>query len=218
VIECPFCNWTGEREGMIEFGQVRKKKMCPSCGSLPRHRTLYFLLPDLIPKNKKINILHFAPEKSVTNLLKTYPHAEYLSIDLDPTKAMQKEDITNLSFNDNSFDFIICIHVLEHIIDDKRAMSEIYRVLKKGGTALIEVPQDTGDYETFENFSITSPEERIKFFGQEDHVRIYGEDIKQRLANSGFDVEVSKFAFEIPDEKIERHYLKKENIYLCRKD
>jgi ubiquinone/menaquinone biosynthesis C-methylase UbiE len=98
-------------------------------------------------------------------------------------------DITNLEIEDNSLDLVICYHILEHIIDDTTAMKELYRVMKLGAKALVQTPFKEGT--TYEDFSIQSDEERLKHFGQEDHVRIYSiSGLKERLENCGFLVEV----------------------------
>ena len=136
---------------------------------------------------------------------------------------MKKEDITNLSFKDNSFDIIFCSHVLEHIEDDKRAMKELYRVLNPAGFAILQVP--ILREKTFEDFNIKSPKLREKVFGQSDHVRIYGKDFKYRLENVGFKVKVDKFTEKMSNKEIHKlallpdnHKYKEEGfIYLCTK-
>ncbi|WP_081891323.1 methyltransferase domain-containing protein [Gillisia sp. Hel_I_29] len=102
--------------------------------------------------------------------------------------SVNKGDVTDLEFEDEKFDFIFCNHVLEHIPDDTKAMSELFRVLKKGGSAVLLVPIDVQLLETFEDFGITDPKEREKAFGQGDHVRLYGKDYVDRLATAGFKV------------------------------
>jgi len=115
---------------------------------------------------------------------------KYINGDLNPLVADRKIDITDISFGNDYFDFIICNHVLEHIQDDRKAMSELFRVLKPSGEAILQVPISKNAKETFEDFSITSPEEREKYFGQKDHVRIYGKNYKNRLENVDFKVEL----------------------------
>ena len=127
-------------------------------------------------------------------------------------------DLTNLTFEDNSFDCIICYHVLEHIPDDKKAMRELYRVLKPTGWAILQVPLLKGIYETREDLSITSPEMRRKLYGQEDHVRYYGLDYKDRLESSGFDVRIDNFSATLAPALINRFRLiANEDIYFCTK-
>ena len=103
---------------------------------------------------------------------------------------MVEMDLTDTRADDDSFDMILCSHVLEHIPDDRKAMAELHRILRTGGHLFIQVP--IGDKPTYEDFSITSPQERERAFGQKDHVRIYGPDIVQRLADAGFRVQTVK--------------------------
>ena len=116
-------------------------------------------------------------------MLKTSSKIEYISGDLNPLLANMKIDITDIKFKNNYFDFIICNHVLEYIVDDRKVMRELFRVLKPEGFAILQVPISKKAKETFEDFSITSPEERERYFGQEDHIRIDGKDFKKKLKN-----------------------------------
>jgi predicted SAM-dependent methyltransferase len=204
-VECPFCGWRGH--SFLPNGVIaRKNARCPKCDSLERHRMYYLYLKELIPTNRKLKVLHFAPEKILTGLFQTYTNIDYVSADLNPDKALVKEDITNISFGDNSFDIIFCSHVLEHIPDDLKAMSELRRVMSESGFAILQVP--IKDHflgkvitETYEDSSITSLEGREKAFGQSDHVRVYGRDFKNRLEKAGFNVRVDKFTESLGNEK-----------------
>ena len=127
-------------------------------------------------------------------------------------------DITNIPFDKNSIDVIFCSHVLEHVLDDIRAMEELYRVLKHGGWAILDVPLDKGKEKTFEDISITSWEQRERFFGQGDHVRLYGLDYKRRLENAGFLVEVIPFWKELDSRTIKKYSVSEnQDIYICMK-
>jgi ubiquinone/menaquinone biosynthesis C-methylase UbiE len=128
---------------------------------------------------------------------------------------MVKMDITDIQYPDNSFDVVYCSHVLEHVPDDRKAMRELARVLKPTGWAILAVP--IFNEKTFEDPTITSPEERERVFRQSDHVRIYGRDFVDRLRESGFDVTVDRFASGFSDEMVRKHGLSREDIYLCRK-
>ncbi|WP_091264622.1 class I SAM-dependent methyltransferase [Gillisia sp. Hel1_33_143] len=145
--------------------------------------------------SKTIDLLHVAPEKCIYDKIKYSNHIEYFPLDLYPDyyyylngPTLIKGDVTDLQFIDEKFDFIFCNHVLEHIPDDNKAMSELFRVLKKDGSAVLLVPIDKQLLETYEDFSITDPKEREKAFGQDDHVRLYGKDYVNRLATAGFKV------------------------------
>ena len=166
--------------------------VCPGCSSLERHRSLWLCLlhlRDRVGIKLQGRMLHVAPEPSLAAKFKqTF---DYLSVDLDGSKAMRAADITNLNFPDDHFDAVVCNHVLEHIPDDRRAISELFRVLRPGGWASLLVPRIDG--RTDEDPAVTDPEERARRFGQSDHVRIYGDDYFERLRLAGFDVEVYRW-------------------------
>jgi len=119
---------------------------------------------NILNSSKNVRLLHIAPEKNLQKALKTFSKIKYISGDLNPLVADRKIDITNINFENDYFDFIICNHVLEHIVDDRKAMSELFRVLKFGGEAILQVPISKYNKETFEDFSIVSPEKREKYF------------------------------------------------------
>ena len=146
---------------------------------------------NILSPDKTINLLHIAPEKNLQKILKSFSHIEYISRDLNPLMNCDiRLDIIDMNFEDNFFDVIICIHVLEHIEDDQKAMSELFRVLKPERIAILQVPISKTLKETFEDFSITTPKGREKHFGQKDHVRIHGKNYKNRLESVGFKVDL----------------------------
>lgn len=163
---------------------------CPVCDSSDRIRLLFLFL-----KNKtniyrdNIKLLHIAPEPPLEYIFKHQNNIDYLTADMNPEMVMEKMDITNIQYPENSFDAIICNHVLEHIPEDHKAMSELYRLLKLGGWAILQVPFSKILEKTFEDSSIITPEDRERIFGQTDHVRIYGKDYANRLRKAGFEVE-----------------------------
>jgi SAM-dependent methyltransferase len=169
---------------------------------------------------KPKRMLHVAPEPFLTPIFRAARNIDYLSGDLDPGNpeiggAMVQMDIADIRYPDNSFDVIYCSHVLEHVPDDRKAMHELARVLKPSGWALIAVPilRD----KTFEDWKVTTPDERERVFGQFDHVRIYGLDFVDRLRESGFDATIDKFPRSFSEEMVRRYGLSREDIYLCRK-
>ena len=165
--------------------------LCPRCFSTDRERLIYLYFmnkTNILKSATPVKLLHIAPEKNLRNIFKTNHKIEYINGDLNPLKAEKVIDVTNIQFHDNYFDFIICNHLLEHIQDDRKAMCELFRVLKPEGFAILQVPISKKAKETFEDFSITSPGERKIYFGQKDHVRIYGKDYKERLESVGFKV------------------------------
>ena len=187
---CPVC---GKRSSRFDsFGIVpREDALCPHCGSLERHRLLWLFLrkrTDLFAG--KPRMLHVAPEPCLESMFRKRLGSNYLTADLFNPSAMVRMDICDIQYPDNSFDAIYCSHVLEHVPDDKQAMVEFRRVLSANGWAILNVPIISDI--TFEDPSIVDPKERLKAFGQEDHVRCYGQDYSERLRDSGFNVEIIK--------------------------
>ncbi|GBF80698.1 class I SAM-dependent methyltransferase [Aphanothece sacrum] len=165
----------------------------------------------------KIELL-LAPEKWLQNKLKALDNLIYLSADLEAKWAMEKIDITNIQYSDNTFDVIVCSHVLEHIPDDQKAMKELQRVLKSDGWAILQVPLNPNIEKTLEDPTITSPEERERVFGQRDHVRLYGRDYKDRLEQAGFKVKVDTFVKDLDSKMVHKYGLRKDHdIYFCSK-
>ena len=201
------------------YNKVRNNALSPSTYSLERHRLLWlYLRNETSFFNDKLKVLHFAPESALMNRFKKLKNLSYDTIDLNSPIADIKGDICDLPFLDNSYDFILCNHVLEHIIDDNKAMKELYRVLKKNGIGIFQVPMDYNRDTTFEDFSVTNKKERNKLFGQYDHVRIYGLDFFDRLQKVGFTVERCEYTSKLSKEDIIKFCLPtKEIIPICRK-
>jgi SAM-dependent methyltransferase len=218
-VRCPICGWEGKRFHDLDcgFGHIYRNSECPSCKSQPRHRSFCLYFRSLLDQGKEMRLLHFAPEPCLTDFFKTFPKIEYLSVDINESSAMQKEDITSLSFGDSTFDMVFCSHVLEHIEDDRKAMAELLRVLKKGGFAVIDVPIDFDREQTHEDPSITSEEERTREFWQHDHVRLYGRDFPEKLRRVGFEVKADEFIHSLGESEIETFGLQNTPIYLCTK-
>ncbi|MDP3312592.1 bifunctional 2-polyprenyl-6-hydroxyphenol methylase/3-demethylubiquinol 3-O-methyltransferase UbiG [Lutibacter sp.] len=225
-VYCPIC-----KSKYTIFGPVgipeRENARCFKCNSLERHRLVYLFLENNtdIFTEKQLKLLHFAPEKAFYNVFSERTNIDYYPCDLVPERfkfsqnvIIQKVDITNIPFDNDSFDFIICNHVLEHVIDDIRAMKQLYKVLKKGGVAILQVPIDYNLEFTYEDLTITTPKERENAFGQFDHVRTYGKDYVKRLINVGFGVEEVDYTKEFTDEEINKFGFENgEKIYLCKK-
>ncbi|TXD92625.1 methyltransferase domain-containing protein [Gillisia hiemivivida] len=201
------------------YEQQRENVLSPSTLSLERHRLLWLYLKNETGLfTKKIKLLHFAPEQAFHKLFKKMENLEYTTTDLNSPLADVKADIRNLPFKDNSFNFILCNHVLEHIPDDTKAMQELYRVLAPGGTAILQIPQDLSRAVTFEDNSITSRKERAKIFGQYDHVRVYGRDYFDKLRSIGFKVQEVAYTNSLDPSEIDKYRLAKgEIIPVCTK-
>ena len=215
---CPICE-RGYSRFLPGPDKIRSNSKCPGCSSLERHRLLWlYLTRELNIPTSKLKLLSVAPDYATQSKLKSLNNIDYTSVDLESPLAMYKAELTNLDFNNNSFDAILCYHVLEHIEDDKKAISELYRVLKPGGWAILQSPIDIDREKTFEDFKITSPQERKKIFGQEDHVRIYGKDYSLRLKNAGFIVKEDDFINKLSETETQKFVLdKNEMIFFCKK-
>ena len=195
------------------YNKIRNNVLSPSTYSLERHRLLWLYLKNETSFFKaKLKVLHFAPESALMNQFKKLKNLSYDTIDLNSPIADIKADICDLPFLDNSYDFILCNHVLEHIVDDNKAIRELYRVLKKNGIGIFQVPIDYNRDTTFEDFSITNKKERNKLFGQYDHVRIYGLDFFDRLQKAGFSVERCEYTSKLSKEDIIKFCLPKKEI------
>lgn len=201
------------------YNNVRKNALSPSTYSLERHRMLWLYLKnetDIF--TKKIRLLHFAPEPAFHKIFKNCNNISYDTIDLNSPLAEIKADICDLPIENDTYDYILCNHVLEHIDDDIKAMSELYRVLKKGGIGIFQIPIDVERKNTFEDPSITSPKQRNKIFGQYDHVRIYGMDYFDRLKSVGFSVNQIYYGEKLSEEEIFKYCLSKNEIIpVCKK-
>lgn len=192
------------------YENPRENVLAPGTLSLERHRLLWLYLKNETSFfTENLKVLHFAPEQAFYKRFRNLKNLDYTTTDLNSPLADVKADICNLPFDDNSFDFILCNHVLEHIPDDKKAMQELFRILKPGGTGIFQIPQDLFRETTFEDNSITDPKQRAKIFGQYDHVRVYGRDYFDKLRSIGFTVEEVNYTKSLSNEQIERFRLSK---------
>lgn len=200
-------------------GMQRENALAPATLSLERHRLMWLYLKDetdFFTKDRKV--LHIAPEQCFYGRFRKMKNLDYLTADLDSPIADVKMDIHNIQYEDNSFDAIFCNHVLEHVQDDKQCMRELARVLRPGGIAIMQVPLNRSLKITDEDPSITDPEERIKRFGQYDHVRAHGLDYPDRLSESGFKVVPFDYSEKLDSEVAKRYALMKgEILYACSK-
>ena len=201
------------------YNNLRKNALSPSTFSLERHRLLWLYLKNETGVfSKKIKLLHFAPEQAFYKSFKKLSNIQYDTIDINSPLAKIRADICDLPIKDNTYDFILCNHVLEHILDDNKAISELYRVLKKDGVGIFQVPIDMKKEFTFQDDSITDKKERNKIFGQYDHVRVYGKDYFTKLKNAGFKVEEVDYTKNLSKDEICRFSIVKgEIIPVCTK-
>lgn len=195
------------------YGKQRPNALSPGTLSLERHRQMWLYLQNETNFfTHKLKVLHIAPEQEFLRKFKKMKNLEYTSADLFSPIVDVKADIVDLPFEDNTYDVIICNHVLEHIVDDRKAMSELYRVMKNGAWGIVQVPMKNSLEKTYEDFTITDPKERQKHFGQYDHVRWYGMDYFDRLKSVGFETEINFYSQKFSEAEIKRFGLNKNEI------
>jgi SAM-dependent methyltransferase len=221
-VHCPCCN--GNFTRFIPFAD-RPHAQCPRCEALERHRLVLLFLgerTDLLPR--PCSLLHVAPEYAVQKALRRQRDLRYLSVDLESPLAMDHADLLELPYADSAFDAVLCSHVLEHVEDDHRALLEILRVLRPGGQAIILSPIDQNLAETLEDPAVTAPAERLRVFGQADHLRRYGRDFAERVEAAGFAVTTIQYLESFDAGQIARLGLRRDSdlfqrddIFLCVK-
>lgn len=218
-VECPICG--GVYDSFASYGvEPRPNALCPGCQSLERHRLLWLFLKEKtnLFTSPRLKVLDIAPVPFLSERIKRIPFVQYLSIDIHSPYAMRKMDITNLLLPDDYFDCILCYHVLEHVPNDHKAISELYRVMKPGGWGIIQVPLKPGLENTIEDLNITNPQERLRLYGNEDHVRYYGLDFKDRLESTGFNVLIDQFAKTFSEDYVQKFSISQcESIYFSSK-
>lgn len=199
AVSCPVCGNSYRK--FLPYGRInpRQNALCPGCLSLERHRLIWVYLKEKSNFfNSKLKVLHIAPEACFINRFEKLHGEGYITADIESPLAKVKMDIHQIPFEQNTFDVVLCNHVLEHVNDDIQAMKEIYRVLKPGGFSILQVPffNPVPD-KTFEDPTITDPRAREKAFGQDDHVRKFGHDYPQRLELAGLTAVADPFVNEL---------------------
>ena len=214
LVMCPLC---GCRFRRFRDDWNRANARCWRCGSHERHRAQWLLFerrPELLGDAR--SVLHFAPEWALRHRLERIGTLRYVTADLYQPDVDLRLDITALDLPDSSFDAVLCSHVLEHVVDDEAAMHELRRITASGGWCLVMVPLDLSRVHTYEDPSITRPEEREREFWQYDHVRLYAADIGDRLAAAGFDLERIRPEQEFGAPTVERCRIgEADDIWLC---
>ena len=216
-VQCNVCESNFRK--FLPYGRkARENALCPNCLALERHRVIWAFLKSETPFfNKKLKVLHVAPEHCFLKRFTHLPNLEYITGDIESPLATIKMDIHEIPFPENSFDVVFCNHVLEHVDNDIMACKEINRVLKPDGWGIIQSP--VYDMETtLEDNSITDPKERERVFGQRDHVRKYGKDYARRLSHSGLKVTENYFVENLAPITLKKHALPTtETIFYCTK-
>lgn len=207
---------------LLPYGRLkpRENAIAPDSLSLERHRLMWLFL-----KNKtnfftdNLKFLHIAPEYCFIKIFKGMKNLDYLTADLISPWADVKMDVHDIPFEENTFDVVICNHVLEHVDDADKVMKEFYRVMKPGGWGIFQVPIDYNNSVTIEDRSVTDLRERERLYWQSDHLRLFGRDYGDKLTAAGFKVTESNFINEIDPKLVERYALdKNEIVYYCQKD
>lgn len=208
------CTVCGHNGRFFSYGYpLTADLLCPKCLSLERHRAVVIFDMERTLFTGK-DILHFAPEIGLGAFIRSRSPKSYRTCDGFAADVDLRIDIMAIDLPDECFDLVLCLHVLEHVDDDRKAMAEVHRILRPWGHFIVMVPIEEGWDVTYENPKIVSPRERLLHFGQEDHVRFYGRDIRDRLAAAGF--LVSEWTAREPE--VARHGLKRgEKIFFCQK-
>lgn len=218
---CPLCGRSFRR--LLPYGYVtpRPNALCPHCLSLERHRLLWlYLKRETTLFSELPHLLHIAPEVCLMRHLKPHykAHRErYQTADLESPLADLHFDIQQIPLADESVDVVICNHLMEHVADDRQAMRELHRILRRGGWAVLLSPVELDRTTTFEDDTITDPAERTRIFGQYDHRRIYGNDFTERLREAGFTAEDIDYAAALTGEERSKFALPNDHIYVIHK-
>jgi SAM-dependent methyltransferase len=207
---CPICSFEGHF--LAEGFPVRLDCLCPSCESVERHRLFKLWLDINGDKVANRRVLHFAPEAAVSRFVQQKA-STYVTADIRPGAADIVLNLHSLNLPDQSYDFVICSHVLEHV-DDRKALSELFRAITPGGMLVLMFPIVEGWDQTYENSSVQSSAARLLHFGQKDHVRYFGRDVRNRISAAGFCLQ----EFAAIEPLVHRHgLLRGEKIFLATK-
>lgn len=201
----PYQGWKNTPRLMAALdvvGSDARQFTCPKCYShdRERHLFLYFKKFEFLNRFRGANILHFAPEPKLRKIVETQQPERYIKCDLYPNEPdIVKVDMTNIPYDSETFDFVIANHVLEHVDDDMKALAELFRVLKKGGCAILQTPYSRKLSVTWSDRGISSEFARLNAYGQEDHVRLYGSDIFSRFQSVGFVAQIAYHCDALPE-------------------
>jgi len=220
-VECPVCEQSFSR--FLSYGSKvahRENVLCPKDLTLERHRLMWLYLKDHSSffTDKNLSVLHIAPEQCFINRFKKQPNLSYLTADLESPIADLHFDLHEIPLESDRFDVVFCNHVMEHVANPIQCMKELFRVMRPGGWAILQVPQDMTRDTTYEDASIVLPEEREKHFWQKDHVRLFGRDYPDYLRKAGFTVEEFWLKDHLDQEIFNRYRISEEEVlYIAKK-
>jgi SAM-dependent methyltransferase len=220
AVKCNCCE--NEFSMFLAYGnEKRENAACPKCNALERNRVLWmYLEKELTIRHKNWRVLHFAPERTLEKKLKSLSNLTYFGVDINPQLADYQVDIIDIPYKENTFDLIICSHVLGHVPDEAKAIQELKRVLAPSGLAIILTVININNKDTYENPNVKTPLERLAHYGEDDLLRLHGMDFGQRLANQGFQVERLDYRLTFSEADQQRFGLgrgEREVLYLCKK-
>jgi len=210
---CPVCasSFSGWLDGTVDG-------TCPNCEAWTRQKLMVLELERRLEGAEgPVRTLLFAPDRGTADWLNAQTAVRLTTTDIAAPGVDLNLDITALDLPDASQDLILCSHVMEHVPDDAAAFAELYRVLSPGGCLLVQVPYGRERVETYEDFSITDPVERTRAFGQFDHIRVYGQDLADRLAVPGFEVTLDWPVRAMSPEEALRYGLFDDALFICKK-
>lgn len=217
-MRCPVCGHRYRKFMPYGYSNPRENALCPWCLALERHRMMWLYLvneTDFFETSPRL--LHIAPERCFIRRFEKLLGDNYVTADLESPLAKVKMDIQAIPFGEGEFDVIFCNHILEHVDDDRLAMREMFRVMRPGGWGIMLVPQNFDRETTFEDPSLTTPQQRYEVYGQSDHQREYGRDYPMRLAEAGFDVEEIDYLKYLTPQQAKLYGLRTEILYVVRK-
>ncbi len=202
---------------MKEGSHPRSGVVCPGCGSAERHRMLlrYLMENEQTFFKRGARVLYIAPMKGIKDYFQQLEHVEYLGADLESSLADVHFDLQEIPYPDASFDFCICSHTLAHVKNDIVALEELHRVISKDGKLIVleRIHEDTKTVDLDQNLN---DEERLNHYDQVDRWRKYGPDLKVRIEQIGFSVEVIPYGQSLPDELIKKEVIDmSEDLFLC---
>lgn len=212
-VECPVCGKHYSK--FLPYGRTKSRPnaLCPNCLALERHRLMWLFLKEKTDFfHKQYKVLHIAPEYCFLKRFDKLENIDYITADIESPWAKVKMDVRDIPFEDNMFDIIFCNHLLEHIEEEDKALSELYRVMKQGGWGIMQVPINYNREVTYTDPEAKTEKQRLKVYGQNDHVREYGKDYPQRLSKGGFTVSPNDYVKKLSPELAKRYALPMEEM------